>query len=146
MVRRAPDAQEIADFAGTGLQPVGQISYVRDDYLNMDKRVAQGWDFGLYYDLDGTPVGDFSLRVNAALLDKFFQSPTPEGNTILNASATGLLRPCLRHRLPHRRHHLHRRQLDRPEQDGRLGRQAGQPAVGGLRRIAPWHGPENCCA
>lgn len=96
VVRRAPDAQEIADFAGTGLQPVGQISYVRDDYLNMDKRVAQGWDFGLYYDLDGTPVGDFSLRVNAALLDKFFQSPTPEGNTILNASATGLLRPCLR--------------------------------------------------
>jgi len=96
VVRSAPDAQQIADFAGTGLQPVGAISYVRDDYLNMDDRIAQGWDFGLYYDLFDTPVGDFSFRVNAALLDKFFQSPTPEGRVILEAGQAGILRPTLR--------------------------------------------------
>jgi len=33
-------------------------------------------------------------------------------------------------RLPHRRHHFHRRQLDRPGQDGAVGRQTWQSAFG----------------
>ena len=95
VVRRAPDAQQISDFAGTGLAPVGSILFVRDDYLNMDQRTAQGWDFGLYYDLNDTPVGNFAFRVNAALLDKFYQSPTPEVQAILDAKQAGVIRPAL---------------------------------------------------
>lgn len=95
VVRRAADAQQIADFTGTGLAPVGSILFVRDDYLNMDQRTAQGWDFGLYYDLNDTPVGNFAFRVNAALLDKFYQSPTPEVQAILDAKQAGVIRPAL---------------------------------------------------
>ncbi len=87
VVRAAPDAQDIADFAGTGLSPVGDILYVDDNYLNLDQRTVQGWDFGLYYDLDDTPIGDFSFKMNAALLDKFFQGVSPNG-AIINAAAT----------------------------------------------------------
>lgn len=89
VVRAAPDADDIAAFAGAGLAPVGDILFVDDNYLNLDERTVQGWDFGLYYDLDDTPVGDFSFRLNAALLDKFFQAVSVNGAEINAAAAAG---------------------------------------------------------
>ena len=76
-------------FTGTGLAPVGDIQFVDDNYLNLDERTVQGWDFGLYYDLDDTPLGDFSFRINAAFLDKFFQGVSPNGAIINQAAASG---------------------------------------------------------
>ncbi len=95
VVRAAPDAQQQADFAGTGLDAVGDILFVDDNYLNLDERAVQGWDFGLYYALDDTPLGDFSFRINAALLDKFFQGVSPNGALINEAAANGDIRPLL---------------------------------------------------
>jgi hypothetical protein len=89
VVRAAPDADDVAAFAGTGIAPVGDILFVNDNYLNLDKRTVQGLDLGLYYDLDDTPVGNFSFRVNAALLDKFFQGVSPNGEIINAAVAAG---------------------------------------------------------
>ena len=40
VVRAAPDAGDIAAFAGTGLTPVGDILFVDDNYLNLDKRTV----------------------------------------------------------------------------------------------------------
>ena len=84
------------DFQGTGLTAVGDIVLVDDDYLNLDQRTVQGWDFGLYYDLDDTPLGDFSFRFNAALLDKFFQGVSPNGAIINQAAASGSIPAVLR--------------------------------------------------
>jgi iron complex outermembrane recepter protein len=89
VVRAAPTPQDDAAFAGTGLTPVGDIQFVDDNYLNLDERTVQGWDFGLYYDLDDTPLGDFSFRINAAFLDKFFQGVSPNGAVINAAAAAG---------------------------------------------------------
>jgi hypothetical protein len=50
---------------------------------------VQGIDLGLYYELDDTPIGDFSFRINAAFLDKFFQSVSPAGAIINAAVASG---------------------------------------------------------
>lgn len=96
VVRATPDAQDVADFAGTGLAPVGDILFVNDNYLNLDQRTVQGWDFGLYYDLDDTPIGDFSFKLNAALLDKFFQGVSPNGAIINSAASTGAIPAVLR--------------------------------------------------
>lgn len=96
VVRAAPDAQRIADFAGSGLTPAGDILYVNDNYLNLDARAVQGWDFGLYYNLDDTALGDFSFRLNAALLDKFFQGVSPDGAMINAASASGKIPAVIR--------------------------------------------------
>jgi outer membrane receptor protein involved in Fe transport len=96
VIRATPDAQDVADFAGTGLAPVGDILYVDDNYLNLDERTVQGWDFGLYYNLDDTPIGDFSFKLNAALLDKFFQGVSPNGAMINAAAAAGAIPPVLR--------------------------------------------------
>ena len=89
VVRNAPDADDTSAFAGTGLAPVGDIQFVNDNYLNLDERAVQGWDFGLYYNLDDTPAGDFSFRINAAFLDKFFQGVSSNGAVINSASAGG---------------------------------------------------------
>jgi outer membrane receptor protein involved in Fe transport len=97
-VVRAPEtAADNAVFAGTSLasQDIGQILFVNDNYLNLDRRAVQGWDFGLYYDLDDTPLGDFSFRINAAFLDKFFQGVSPNGALINAAAAAGQIRPQL---------------------------------------------------
>lgn len=96
VVRAAPDAQDILDFQGTGLTAVGDIVFVDDNYLNLDERTVQGWDFGLYYNLDDTPVGDFSFKLNAALLDKFFQGVSPNGAIINQAAASGAIPAVLR--------------------------------------------------
>lgn len=89
VVRAAPTPEQQAAVVGTGLEAAGDILFVNDNYLNLDARTVQGWDFGLYYDLDDTPLGDFSFRVNAALLDKFFQGVSPNGAIINAASAAG---------------------------------------------------------
>jgi len=96
VIRNAPDAQDVLDFQGTGLAAVGDIVSVTDKYRNLDKRAVQGWDFGFYYDLEDTPLGDFAFRANAALLDKFFQDPSAEGRQILAAGAAGLIGSQLR--------------------------------------------------
>jgi hypothetical protein len=96
VVRADPDAGDIAAFAGTGLTPVGDILFVDDNYLNLDERAVQGWDFGLYYDLDDTPLGDFSFKLNAAFLDKFFQGVSPNGAIINSAAASGDIPSVLR--------------------------------------------------
>jgi iron complex outermembrane receptor protein len=89
-VVRAPSTpQDDTAFTGTGLAAVGDIQFVDDNYLNLDERTVQGWDFGLYYDLDDTPLGDFSFRINAAFLDKFFQGVSPNGAVINQAAASG---------------------------------------------------------
>jgi outer membrane receptor protein involved in Fe transport len=95
VVRDTPSAQDILDFQGTGLDPVGEILFVDDNYINLDERAVQGWDFGLYYDLDDTPLGDFSFRINAAFLDKFFQSVSESGQEINQAIASGAISPVL---------------------------------------------------
>lgn len=91
VVRAPADADDNAAFAGTQLTPAGEILSVDDNYLNLDSRSVQGWDFGFYYDLEDTPVGDFSFRLNAALLDKFYQGVSSNGAIINQAAASGLI-------------------------------------------------------
>lgn len=96
-VRRAgPEAADITAFAGTGLTAVGQIQGVDDNYLNLNDRTVQGWDFGLYYNLTGTPVGSFDFRINAAFLDKFYQDDTTDGAVVNKAAAAGVISPLLK--------------------------------------------------
>ncbi len=90
VIRDAPDTDDIALFAGTGLDPVGSVSLVLDPYLNLDNREVTGWDFGMAWNL-GNPlgIGDIEIGTNAAYLDKFFQSPGADGDELLAAIANG---------------------------------------------------------
>lgn len=72
-------------------ETVGEILFVDDNYRNLEERTVKGVDLGLYYDLDGTSIGDFSFRINAAYLDTFFQEVSPLGQEINDAIAGGII-------------------------------------------------------
>ncbi|WP_416830960.1 MAG: TonB-dependent receptor domain-containing protein [Erythrobacter sp.] len=91
VVRLAADADTNTLFAGTSLSPAGEIDFITDNYANLDRRKTAGFDFGIYYDLSGTPIGDFRFRFNAARLDRFFQSPGDLGQILLDAVDAGNL-------------------------------------------------------
>ncbi|WP_339824069.1 TonB-dependent receptor [uncultured Parasphingorhabdus sp.] len=88
-VLRGPvDADTIALFAGSSLagDPAGPITFILDPYLNLDSRTSTGIDFGAYYDIGATPIGDFNIRFNAARLRSFFQVPSTDGQALLEAN------------------------------------------------------------
>ncbi len=91
VVRDAPDADDIAFFAGTGLDPVGEILFIEDIYLNLLPRNVRGIDYGLYYKINDTGFGDFNLKLNAAQMRKFFVSPSPNDLIIQEAVDSGLI-------------------------------------------------------
>lgn len=91
--RAAPTQDDIDDFAGSGIAPVGEIIQVIDNYTNLSPRSVRGYDLGLYYQVKDTGIGDFSLRVNAARLLEFHQTPGPLAQALVDAQAAGVLNP-----------------------------------------------------
>lgn len=89
--RLAPTPDNIAVFANTGLTPVGFVEYADDKYVNQLPQVTQGVDFGVNYQLNTDSFGDFSLDVNAARLDKLYQSPTEGLAVLIAARAAGTI-------------------------------------------------------
>lgn len=96
VIRSAPTQEQIDLYTGTSLAPAGDIIRVLDPYLNLDSRVSKGWDFGLLYNVPDFGLGDFRLRFNAARLEGFVQSAGPDGQTLLDAVASGELPPEVR--------------------------------------------------
>jgi len=95
VVRAAPTVDDIAAFQGTGLAPVGQILYVRDQYQNLLPQEARGLDIGVMWNLRGTEWGDFSVNFNAAHLIKFYRSPSPGAAELMAAQAAGKIDPTI---------------------------------------------------
>ncbi len=91
VVRADPNADEIAYFAAAGLNPAGEILFIRDTYDNNETVDVEGIDFAVYYDLDNTPVGDFSLRLNATQLRKYLIGLSPGSQQIRDAVDAGTI-------------------------------------------------------
>ena len=89
--RAAPTPQEILDFAGTGIDPVGRVIQVIDNYTNLSPRRVRGYDIGVYYSVDDTGFGDFDVRLNAARLLEFFQEPGALQAQLIAAQEAGTI-------------------------------------------------------
>ena len=50
------DSDDVAAYLAAGVCPGGEIDTVRDQYTNLDTRTIEGYDVGLYYDVD-TDIG-----------------------------------------------------------------------------------------
>lgn len=90
-----PTPEDIADFEGTGLTPVGDVIQVIDNYTNLSPRTVRGLDLGFYYQVRTKNLGNFSLRVNAARLLKFHQKPGELQQMLLDAQAAGTIPPSI---------------------------------------------------
>jgi outer membrane receptor protein involved in Fe transport len=82
---------ELAAFQSRGIAPVGHIIRVLDVYYNQDRATSEGLDIGLYYNLDDTPFGDFSFRLNAANLYSAFGEISTQGALINETAASGVI-------------------------------------------------------
>lgn len=83
-VLRAPLRQEDIDlFAGSGLEPVGLLLQVEDAYVNLDRRVTRGIDFGAFFDWNATRAGEFRLGFEATRLLAADQAVAPLGAAIV---------------------------------------------------------------
>lgn len=89
--RRAVTADDIALFAGTGLDPAGVVEYVDDQYRNLEPQTVRGIDFGLIAALRDTGIGSFRLTMNAAYLLEYFRDVPPDIQALLDARAAGTI-------------------------------------------------------
>jgi iron complex outermembrane receptor protein len=91
VIRAAPTADDTTLFAGTGLAPAGRVLFVRDKYVNLLPQEAAGFDLGLTWRLPDFGIGRFNFTANAAHLSKFYLSPSPNIQTLLDARASGTI-------------------------------------------------------
>lgn len=89
--RAAPTAEDIADFAGTGLDPVGDVVSINDQFINLQPQTAGGLDFALDWSLRRTRFGSFSVSLNASRLLEFTRDPGPIVNALYAARAAGTI-------------------------------------------------------
>jgi outer membrane receptor protein involved in Fe transport len=83
-----PNIVRLAPAAG---QPVGQLSFVQDNYFNLNPRTLEGLDFEIQYNLKSTPLGSFNFQLDIAHLYKFQQQPSEIQAELIAANAAGKL-------------------------------------------------------
>ncbi|KPF83007.1 TonB-dependent receptor [Brevundimonas sp. AAP58] len=91
VTRAAPNADDIALFAGTGITPVGVIVSISDRFVNLLPQDVEGLDLGLMWRLRDTPIGDFRLNLNAAKLISFGREPGPQVDALYAARDAGII-------------------------------------------------------
>ena len=91
-VNRAPvTADDVAFFEGSGIDPVGQIVSIEDQFVNLLPQTVEGLDIGIQWRLRGTPWGSFRASLNAARLMEFNRSPGPLVESLFEAREAGLI-------------------------------------------------------
>jgi iron complex outermembrane recepter protein len=91
VTRAAPNADDIALFAGTGIAPVGQIISVSDKFVNLLPQQAEGVDVGLRWRLRTKSAGLFRVSLNASQLTKFGREPGAAVDALFAARAAGTI-------------------------------------------------------
>lgn len=93
VVREAPDADDVALFAGTGLDPVGEVVSISDRFINLLPQTVEGIDFGFTWSLRRTPLGSFNFEFNASQLLEFSREPGSIVDGLYAARAAGTIDP-----------------------------------------------------
>ena len=89
VVRDAPNADDVAFFAGTGIAPAGRINIVRDQFVNLLPQTVRGIDFGFYWTSPRSRFGQIDLSANATRLLKFSRAPGLEVDSLVAARLAG---------------------------------------------------------
>jgi len=95
VIRAEPNADDIAAFAGTGLTPVGNITDIRDTFLNLQPQTISGYDMNLTWRKRTAGYGSFDVNMNVAYLDRYIRSPLTGIADLLAARADGTLNAAL---------------------------------------------------
>jgi iron complex outermembrane receptor protein len=96
VVRADPTADEIARFAGTGLDPAGKVLYVTDQYVNLQPQTLRGVDYNFSWNSPETAIGRFDVSVTGTHLIEFYRQRSPALQALEDAKAQGLVDPSMR--------------------------------------------------
>lgn len=77
-------------FTAAGICPFGEVIRVEDNYANLDKRTLEGFDVGVYYEVD-TRLGSFDFRFVGSYLDTFEQEAGGDAAELVQAQNSGRL-------------------------------------------------------
>ncbi len=91
VLRAAPTPEQITAYTAVGLTPAGNVVGVIDNYMNLNPREVDGVDFGIFYEIDDTPLGDFDVKINAARLLTFYQTPSAIQEELIAAIGGGTI-------------------------------------------------------
>ena len=87
---------EYYDYAG--ICGVGQWEYTNDSYTNLDTRIVEGHDIGVYWSTDND-YGSWDLSIRGTFYDKYVQKAGPLTQALIEASEAACSRRVSRHRL-----------------------------------------------
>jgi outer membrane receptor protein involved in Fe transport len=73
-----------------GICPAGDLDFVNDRYQNLDTRKVQGFDWGVYYDLDSS-IGEWTFTWVGTHYTKYDQEPGPAASLLLDAQDAGII-------------------------------------------------------
>ena len=88
--RGEADPDETAIYADVGLCPVGEVDAINDTYVNLDTRIVEGFDFGVYYDLP-TDIGDWTFTWRGSIYTRYDQEPGPAAQTLIDGVEAGII-------------------------------------------------------
>ena len=91
VTRAAPNADDIAVFAGTGITPAGVITSISDRFVNLLPQDVEGLDIGFNWRLRNTPWGSFRVNIDAAKLIKFSREAGPAVDALYAARTAGTI-------------------------------------------------------
>ena len=91
VVRAAPTVTQIAQFAGTGIAPVGTLQFINDQYVNENPQLASGIDLQATWSIRDTAWGNFSLDMNVARQLSLKLEPSPVQQSLLTARSAGTI-------------------------------------------------------
>ncbi len=96
VVRADPTADDIARYAGTGLDAAGKVLYVKDQYVNLEPQTVRGVDYTFSWASPETRAGRFDVTLNGTRLIEFYRQRSPALQALEDAKATGLVDPSIR--------------------------------------------------
>jgi outer membrane receptor protein involved in Fe transport len=83
------DPEDVPYYEAAGICPVGQLEYVEDKYANLDTRIVEGHDIGIFYSID-TNSGSWDFTLRGTFYDKYVQKAGAATQVLIEASETGV--------------------------------------------------------
>lgn len=93
--RLEPTADEIALYAGTGLDPAGQLLNMQLTFENFLPITVEGLDINFDYRLRDTMWGDFSVNLNSAQMIRYHMAPNSVGEELAQGQRNGEINASL---------------------------------------------------
>ncbi len=82
-----PDDAEY--FANAGICPVGQWESADDRYANLDTRIVEGYDIGVFYSTENR-LGNWDLAIRGAFYDRYEQVAGAQTQALIDAADSGV--------------------------------------------------------